>query len=46
MDQVKRVVVKVGTSTLTHETGKINLRRLENLVRVLSDLMNMGMEVI
>lgn len=44
--QVKRVVVKVGTSTLTYETGKINLRRLETLVRVLSDLMNMGMEVI
>ena len=41
-----RIVVKVGTSTLTHETGKINLQRLESLVRVLSDLMNMGKEVI
>lgn len=46
MEEIKRVVVKVGTSTLTHSTGKINLRRLENLVRVLSDLMNMGMEVV
>ena len=46
MKQIKRMVVKVGTSTLTHETGKINLRQLEKLVRVLSDLMNMGIEVV
>lgn len=46
MKEIKRVVVKVGTSTLTHDTGKINLRRLENLVRVLADLMNMGLEVV
>ncbi len=42
----KRIVVKVGTSTLTHDTGNINLKRLEALVRVLADLMNMGMEVV
>lgn len=46
MDGKKRIVVKVGTSTLTHDTGKMNLRRVEQLVRVLSDLMNMGHEVI
>lgn len=46
MKKMKRVVVKVGTSTLTHDTGKINLRQLENLVRVLSDLMNQGLEVV
>ncbi len=46
MKVIKRVVVKVGTSTLTHDTGKINLRRLESLVRVLSDLMNQGLEVV
>lgn len=46
MQTGKRIVVKVGTSTLTHETGKINLRRMEQLVRVLSDLMNMGHEVV
>lgn len=46
MTNIKRIVVKVGTSTLTHETGKTNLKRVESLVRVLSDLMNMGMEVI
>ena len=42
----KRIVVKVGTSTLTHDTGKTNLKRIEALVRVLSDLMNTGIEVI
>ena len=46
MDKLKRMVVKVGTSTLTHETGSINLRRVEKLVRVLADLMNTGMEVV
>ena len=46
MEEIKRIVVKVGTSSLTHDTGKINLRRIENLVRVLSDLMNMGVEVV
>ena len=42
----KRIVVKVGTSTLTHENGKANLRRMEELCKVLSDLKNAGHEVI
>ncbi len=42
----KRIVVKVGTSSLTHSTGKTDLNRIEKLVRVLADLMNMGHEVI
>ncbi len=42
----KRIVVKVGTSTLTYDTGKINLRRINELARVLSDLRNKGHEVI
>lgn len=46
MKAKKRVVVKVGTSTLTHKTGKLNIRRVENLVKVLSDLQNAGHEVI
>lgn len=46
MAQVGRVVVKVGTSTLTHATGKLNLARMEQLVRQLSDLRNQGTEVI
>lgn len=41
-----RVVVKVGTSTLTHSTGRLNIRRVESLCRVLSDLKNAGHEVI
>ncbi len=46
MESTKRVVVKVGTSTLTHENGKVDLRKMEHLVRVLSELMNMGYEVV
>ena len=42
----KRIVVKVGTSTVTHPTGKLNLARIETLVRVLSDLMNQGIEIV
>lgn len=39
-------MVKVGSSTLTHETGLVNLRRVEALVRVLSDIKNSGKELI
>lgn len=42
----KRVVVKVGSSTLTHPSGLINIRRIEHLVKVLSDIMNAGIELI
>ncbi len=41
-----RLVVKVGTSTLAHATGKLNIRRTSELCRVLSDLKNAGHEVI
>ncbi len=41
----KRSVVKVGTSTLTYENGKINYRRIECLCKVLSDLQNRGEEI-
>ena len=41
-----RVVVKVGTSTLTHDTGRLNLHNMELLARTLSDLEGMGHEVI
>lgn len=46
MNNKKRIVVKVGTSSLTYDTGKTNLKMIEKLVRVLSDLMNMGHEII
>ena len=41
-----RVVVKIGTSTLTHATGRMNIRLVEQLCRVLSDIKNAGHEVI
>lgn len=43
----KRIVIKIGTSSLTHpETGRLNLRKLEVLVRELSDLHNQGKDVV
>ena len=42
----KRVVVKVGTSTLTHENGRANLRRIDILSRVLSDVSSTGRDVV
>ena len=41
-----RVVVKVGTSTLTHDTGRLNLHNMEHLARTLSDLEGMGHEIV
>ena len=41
-----RIVVKVGTSTLAHSTGNINIRHVEELCKVLSDLKNAGHEMI
>lgn len=46
VDEIKRVVVKVGTSTLTYGNGKLNLRRIELLVRCLADLKNRGYDVV
>ena len=41
-----RIAVKVGTSTLTHSTGRIDIRHVEELCKVLSDIKNAGHEVI
>lgn len=41
-----RAVIKIGTSTLTHSTGRLNIRGVEKLCEVLSDLKNMGNEII
>ena len=41
-----KIVVKVGTSTLAHATGRLNIRRVEELVKVLSDLKNAGHRLI
>ena len=41
-----RIVIKVGTSTLAHKTGRINIRRVEELCKVMSDIKNAGNEII
>lgn len=46
LDKKSRIVVKIGSNTLTHSTGKLNLRRMETLVRTLSDFCNSGHEII
>lgn len=46
IQESKRVVVKVGTSSLTYENGKLNLRRMETLCKVLTDLQNAGRQVV
>lgn len=46
METIKRIVVKIGTSSLTYENGKINIGRIEKLARVLSDIKNSGKDLI
>ena len=41
-----RIVVKVGTSTLTHPTGRLDIRHVETLCKVLSDVKNAGHEIV
>lgn len=45
MKNNQRIVIKVGTSTLTYSTGKANIRRMQSLVRTLADLHNSGCEI-
>ena len=45
LKNAKRIVIKVGTSTLAYPTGKANIRQMKKLVTVISDLANAGMEV-
>ena len=44
--QAHRIVVKVGTSTLTYDSGRLNLRRVETLCKVLADLQNAGHQMV
>ena len=44
MENKKRIVVKVGTSTLTYPSGLMNLRKTERLVRCIADMQNSGRE--
>ena len=41
-----RIVIKIGTSTLTHKTGELNIRRTEEICRIISDIKNSGDEII
>lgn len=41
-----RVVIKIGTSTLAHPTGHLNIRRTEQLCKIISDIKNAGNQVI
>ena len=42
----QRIIVKVGTSTLTHPNGGVNLRNMDRLARVLADIKHAGAEVV
>lgn len=46
MTENRRIVIKVGTSTLTHKTGKLNIRKVERLVKTIADLQNAGNEIL
>ena len=46
LKEAKRIVVKIGTSSLVYPNGKTNLRRIQTLARVISDLMNKGKEIV
>ncbi|MBR1811045.1 MAG: glutamate 5-kinase [Clostridia bacterium] len=46
LKDAKKIVFKVGTSSLTYATGKTNLRRMALLVRVLADLSNAGKDIV
>ena len=46
LQSAQRIVIKVGTSTLAYGPGRMNLRRIEHLVRELVDIANAGREVL
>ena len=46
LKEAKRIVIKVGSSTLTYPTGMLNLRKMELLIKCISDLQNSGRECI
>ena len=46
LKEAKRIVVKVGTSSLTHSTGRLSYENIERLVRQIADLQNAGKEMV
>ena len=45
-EDIKKIVIKIGTSSLTHSTGRLNYRKIEEVVSVVCDLKNMGYEIV
>lgn len=45
INEKKRIVIKIGSSTLTHATGRLNIRRMENLVKIIADIQNSGKQI-
>lgn len=46
LQDCKRIVIKVGSNVLTHGTGKLNIRKIESLAKVVSDFYNQGKEMV
>ena len=46
LGRVRRVVVKIGSSSITHENGRLALRKIDLLAKELADLHNSGRDVI
>ena len=46
LSEMNRIVIKIGTATLAHETGRLNIARMECFVKVLADLKNSGKEIV
>lgn len=46
LQHAKRIVIKIGTSSLTHDNGKVNLQKMESIARVLADLQNTDKEIV
>jgi glutamate 5-kinase len=44
--KAKRIIIKIGSSTLTHATGRLNIKRIENLTKAIADFSNAGREMI
>lgn len=46
LKEAKRIVIKIGTTSITYSNGNINLKKMEKLARVLTDLRNSGKEIV
>lgn len=46
LSEAKRIVIKIGTTSITYRNGNINLKKMEKLARVLTDLKNSGKEIV